>query len=90
MEQYESKRQIYGKSQGLHERTIKKLGIAPNVDWFFMNAVLEGYVSFKDLKDGSINLYDLFVINEAILYKNDYEIVLNDALRKQSEGKVGR
>lgn len=39
------------------------------VDWFFMNPVIEGYISYSDLKDGTINLFDIYVLNEVIEYK---------------------
>jgi len=39
------------------------------LDWLFLNPVLEGYISYADLKNGAINLYDLYVMNELIAYK---------------------
>ncbi|MBQ2176737.1 MAG: hypothetical protein II453_17395 [Alphaproteobacteria bacterium] len=34
-----------------------------------MNPVIEGYISYSDLKNGTLNLYDIFVLNEVINYK---------------------
>lgn len=34
-----------------------------------MNPVLEGYISYSDLKNGTLNLYDLYILNEVIMYK---------------------
>ena len=39
------------------------------LDWFMLNPVLEGLISYADLKNGTLNLYDLFVMNELIIYK---------------------
>ncbi len=39
------------------------------LDWLFLNPVLEGLISYSDLKNGTINLYDLFVMNELLEYK---------------------
>lgn len=34
-----------------------------------LNPVLEGLIGYADLKNGTLNLYDLFVMNELIIYK---------------------
>jgi hypothetical protein len=39
----------------------------------FLNPVVSGYCTYSQLKDGSMNLYDIFVLNELISYKKDYE-----------------
>ena len=31
-----------------------------------MNPVLEGYISYSDLKNGSLNLYDVYLLNQMI------------------------
>ena len=39
------------------------------LDWLFLNPVMEGLISYADLKNGTINLYDLFIMNELLEYK---------------------
>lgn len=36
-----------------------------------MGPVIEGYISYSDLKNGSINLYDLYILNELMNKKNE-------------------
>lgn len=31
-----------------------------------MNPVIEGYISYSDLKNGTLNLYDLYLLNRVI------------------------
>ena len=31
-----------------------------------MNPVIEGYISYSDLKNGTLNLYDLYLLNQVI------------------------
>lgn len=31
---------------------------------------MKGYISYADLKNGTINLYDLYVLNNLIKYEN--------------------
>ena len=40
-----------------------------NLDWFLLNPVMKGYISYADLKNGTVNLYDMFVLNELINYE---------------------
>ncbi len=53
-----------------------------------MNPVMKGYISYSDLKNGTLNLYDLYILNEAIESENKYlqertrEIKRNMALKK--------
>lgn len=49
------------------------------LDWFFLNPVAAGLISYSDLKSGNINLYDLYVMNEMLDYKVKVE---DDAVRK--------
>jgi hypothetical protein len=44
-----------------------------------LNPVIEGYISYSDLKNGTLNLYDIFVLNEVINYK---ERLAEEARRK--------
>lgn len=60
------------------------------VDWFFMNPVVEGYISYSDLKNGTINLYDLYVLNQVIEYKEKLaDKQRQEALLKQAANKKG-
>jgi hypothetical protein len=31
-----------------------------------MNPVIEGYISYSDLKNGTLNLYDIYLLNQVI------------------------
>lgn len=31
-----------------------------------MNPVIEGYISYSDLKNGTLNLYDVYLLNQII------------------------
>ena len=31
-----------------------------------MNPVIEGYISYSDLKNGTLNLYDLYLLNKVL------------------------
>ena len=42
-----------------------------------MNPVVNGYISFAQLKNGEVNLFDIFIMNELITYKQDYESIFN-------------
>ena len=35
-----------------------------------MAPVIEGYISYSDLKNGTLNLYDLYLLNEVIEKKH--------------------
>jgi len=48
-----------------------------------MNPVIEGYISYSDLKNGTLNLYDLFLLNETINYKNRLETEKQRTLQRQ-------
>ena len=49
------------------------------IDWFFMNPVIAGMISYSDLKNGTVNLYDLYIMNESL----DYETkVKEEQIRK--------
>ena len=41
-----------------------------DIDWFFMNPVIAGMISYSDLKNGTVNLYDLYIMNESLDYEN--------------------
>ena len=44
-----------------------------------MSPVIEGYISYSDLKNGTINLYDLYVLNKVLERKS--EVIENENRR---------
>lgn len=44
-----------------------------------MNPVIEGYIKYSDLKNGSLNLYDLYILNKVLERKAQ---VMEDEDRK--------
>jgi hypothetical protein len=48
-----------------------------------MNPVIEGYISYSDLKNGTLNLYDLYLLNEVIEYKNKLSDERQRSLQRQ-------
>lgn len=49
------------------------------LDWFCLNPVAAGLIGYADLKNGSVNLYDLYIMNEMLNYKEKVE---DEAARK--------
>lgn len=49
----------------------------------FMNPVNSGFITYGELKNGTVNLYDIFVMNEFISYKNDYEAKTSELLERE-------
>jgi hypothetical protein len=47
-----------------------------------MNPVIEGYISYSDLKNGTLNLYDLYLLNKVLERKS--EVI------KEEERKIQR
>ena len=48
-----------------------------------MNPVLEGYISYGDLKNGTLNLYDIYVLNKVIDRKNGIIEEENRKIKRQ-------
>lgn len=48
-----------------------------------MNPVIEGYISYSDLKNGTLNLYDLYLLNEVIAYKGRLDTERQRTLQRQ-------
>ena len=40
-----------------------------------MNPVIAGYISYSDVVNGNLNLFDFFIMNKVLQYKNKYEEV---------------
>lgn len=49
--------------------------------------MIEGYISYSDLKNGTLNLYDIFVLNEVIRYKENLQ---EEARRKAARERALR
>jgi hypothetical protein len=55
-----------------------------------MNPVIEGYISYSDLKNGTVTLYDVYVLNQVIEYKEKLaEKQRQEAMLKQALNKKG-
>jgi hypothetical protein len=54
------------------------LGTVPNVNMMFMKPVNAGFIRYSDLSNGSITLFDVFVMNEFLQYKNEYEELVTE------------
>lgn len=44
-----------------------------------MSPVIEGYISYSDLKNGTVNLYDLYILNKVLERKAE---VIEDENRR--------
>jgi len=44
-----------------------------------LNPVIEGYITYSDLKNGTLNLYDLYMLNKLVDKKHQ---VIEDENRK--------
>lgn len=45
-----------------------------------MGPVMEGLISYSNLTDGSINLFDIYIMKEALEYRNKYNETKHDIL----------
>lgn len=48
-----------------------------------MNPVIEGYISYSDLKNGTLNLYDLYLLNRVIDTKIEAKIEEERKIKRQ-------
>lgn len=48
-----------------------------------MNPVIEGYISYSDLKNGTLNLYDVYLLNRVIDKKT--EVIKEEELKIKRE-----
>ena len=45
---------------------------------------MKGYISYADLKNGTLNLYDLYVLNNLINYENERAIEEERKLKRKA------
>ena len=45
---------------------------------------MKGYISYADLKNGTLNLYDLYVLNNLINYENERAIEEERRLKRKA------
>ena len=55
-----------------------------------MNPVIEGYISYSDLKNGTLNLYDVYILNQVIEKKNAIIEEENRKIKRQMAIKKGK
>jgi hypothetical protein len=41
-----------------------------NVDWFLFSPVSKGFITYADLVNGTVCLYDIFIMNDIIDYQD--------------------
>jgi hypothetical protein len=61
-----------GKRNNRIEKIAKQTG-NPSFNWFFISPVYNKFITYDKLFDGSLTLYDIFIMNEAIDYIVDLE-----------------
>lgn len=71
---------------GLEQRLNRLRVKPPHLDWFFLNPIIKGYIKYNQLFDGSITIYDLFLLNHLIEYIDEYDI----AIKQYYEEKIER
>lgn len=66
------------------ERIQRFVETPANLDWFLLNPVIKGYISYSDLKNGTLTLWDLFLMNDMIDYHNRVEEEIEFEVRKNN------
>lgn len=82
----EGDRKLYGrktKTDRIAEQVAKFVKSPANADWFLFGPVAKGYISYADLVNGTVNLYDVYMLNKIIEYQN----VLEDEVRHRMREK---
>lgn len=64
--------------------TIEPVAMASGEDWL-MRPVLEGLCLYESLIDGTLDLFDITRMNEALDVKFENERRINDALAKKEQ-----
>jgi predicted small secreted protein len=78
VERYNSDRTIENdKDLKINDRICQSMGNV-SFNWLYMSPVLEKMITYDKLFDGSITLFDIMTMNEAIKYKNDFEKNIKD------------
>lgn len=55
------------------------------VNWFFMSPVSRGLIGYSNLFDGTLTLFDLFKLNEALDYQDDVDNKIRDMYQAKRE-----
>jgi len=53
-------------------------------DWFFISPVEKGYIKYNQLFDGSLTLYDIYILNEMIEYLADVQRNIKELAEKRN------
>ena len=68
------------------ENRIERVGVVPpNLPARFLLPIMEGYIRYEQLFDGSITIYDIDLINHLISYKSDVRSVLDKYYKEKLE-----
>ena len=59
------------------------VGTAPAIKMLFMLPVNAGYIKYSDLSNGSLTMFDIFIMNDFINYKSDYEEAISELASKE-------
>ena len=73
----------------LISRIDRELG-DPNINTYFMAPVKEGFISYADLINGSLTIFDIEAMMKASIYLDKRQDIVNDFCLKQTEAKDGR
>lgn len=81
-----SSRRVTNDSDTGLETRIERLGVVPpNLPAYFLLPIMEGYIRYEQLFDGSITIYDLGVINHLISYKADIKTISEKYYKEKTE-----
>lgn len=73
----------------LIDRIDRELG-DPNINTYFMSPVKEGFISYADLINGSLTIFDIEAMMKASAYLDKRQIIIDDFCLKLKEAKDGR
>jgi hypothetical protein len=62
----------------------------PHLESLFLVPIMRGMIRYEQLKDGSINLYDILLMNHIINYKDAVENTVNKYYAERREMNARR
>ena len=71
----------------LEKEIIRKLG-EPNFNYSFLSPVIRGYIKYTDLLNGSLTLFDIHKMNEAITYLAQVDNIVTDFNSRKDGSKI--
>lgn len=74
---------------GLIAKIDRKLG-EPSINTYFMSPVKQGFISYADLINGSLTLFDIEAMIEASAYLDKRQVIIDDFCLKLKEAQDGR